>query len=177
LKAEFKALRQSVDVFTKATVENVIIKIMTYASRPLSEFNKFEALDMVENLNNVSQEQKHAKHAYHRMVYQTLRGKMSVSTEQFRSLLLRLLGDKHHERIFDIVAKVEKRFQSRPRDSPQGSNVNTPNRVFPYRRNVGRCFYCQRFGHFQAQCILKKLDEETRRRTPQVSDASSSQAK
>ncbi|CAB3978957.1 Hypothetical predicted protein [Paramuricea clavata] len=85
LKAEFKALRQSVNVFTKATVENVIIKIMMYASRPLSEFNKFEAL--VENLNNVSQEQ---KHAYHRMVYQTLRGKMSVSTEQFRSLLLRL---------------------------------------------------------------------------------------
>ncbi|CAB4021082.1 Hypothetical predicted protein [Paramuricea clavata] len=103
---------------------------MTYASRPLSEFNKFEALDMVENLNNVSQEQKHAKHAYHRMVYQTLLAQMSVSTEQFRSLLLRLLGDKDHERIFDIVAIVEKRFQSRSRDIPQGSNVNTSNRLF-----------------------------------------------
>ena len=142
MKAEFKALQQSVDVFTKATVENVIIKIMTYASRLWSEFNKFEALDMVENLNNVLQEQKHAKHAYHRMVYQTLCRKMSVSTAQFRSSLLHLLGDKDHECIFDIVAKVEKRFQSRRHDITQGSNVNNPNQAFPYHQNIGRCFCC-----------------------------------
>ena len=76
LDAQKSSVQDSVlsDVLTKATVENVIAKIMNYAARPLSEFNKFEALDMVENLNNVSQEQKHAKHAYHRMVYETLRG-------------------------------------------------------------------------------------------------------
>ena len=127
LKAEFKILQDSIDMLTKATVENVITKIINYAVCPLSEFNKFEALDMVENLNNVSQEQKHAKHACHHMVYQTLHRKMIVSTEQFRSLLLHLLGDKDHKYIFDIVAKVEKRFQRRAWDGAQGSDLSILN--------------------------------------------------
>ena len=35
--------------------------------------------------------------------------------DQFRSLVLRLLGDKDHEKIFDCVAKVEKHYRSRDR--------------------------------------------------------------
>ena len=81
-------------MLTKASVENTLKNIMNYGARPLSEFNKFEALEMVENLHNISQEQQHQKHSYYRTVYHTLRGKMSVPTDQYGALVLRLLGDK-----------------------------------------------------------------------------------
>ena len=95
------------------------MKIMAYASRPLPDFNKYEALDMLESLQLTAQDTKHDRQNFYRLVYQTVRGKLDVPRDQFRSLVLRLLGDKDHEKIFDCVAKVEKHYRSRDRPGPQ----------------------------------------------------------
>ena len=69
----------------------------------------------------------------------------------FRSLLLRLIGDKDHEKVFDIVNKVEKSFKGDQRH--WGSSTSRA----PYAGrgiiNRPRCYYCQQPGHFQAQCL------------------------
>lgn len=88
---------------------------LSYASRPLSEFKTFEALEMLEALQNVSHDSKHDREAYYRSVYQTARSKVELPNEYFRSLLLRLLGDKDDERVFDTVTKVEKNIRRKNR--------------------------------------------------------------
>ena len=45
---------------------------------------------------------------FYKVAYQTARERMDVPKDQFRSLLLRLIGDKDHENVLDIVSKVEK---------------------------------------------------------------------
>ena len=54
------------------------------------------------------------KEGYFRLVYETLRGKLDQPNQMFRSFLLPLLGDKDHEKILGIVAKVEKKQTSTP---------------------------------------------------------------
>jgi hypothetical protein len=88
-------------------------------ARPLTEFNKYEALEMTEELQNAANDRNHPKERYYRVVYQTLREKMEVPPVQFRALLLRLLGDKDQERVSEMVSKVEKHFtRQRPRHVP-----------------------------------------------------------
>ena len=70
------------------------MKIMAYASRPLPDFNKYEALEMLESLQLTAQDTKHDHQNFYRLVYQTVRGKLDVPRDQFRSLVLRLLGNK-----------------------------------------------------------------------------------
>ena len=70
------------------------MKIMAYAPRPLPDFNKYEALDMLESLQLMAQDTKHDRQNFYRLVYQTVRGKLDVPRDQFRSLVLRLLGNK-----------------------------------------------------------------------------------
>ena len=79
-------------------------------ARPLTEFNKYEALEMTEELQNAAHDRKHPKERYYRVLYPytTIREKMEVPPVQFRALLLRPLGDKDQERVSDIVSKVEK---------------------------------------------------------------------
>ena len=43
-------------------------------------------------------------------MYQTARGKVDLPKEHFRALVLRLLGDKDHTKVYEAVAKVEKRW-------------------------------------------------------------------
>ena len=96
------------------------MKIMAYASRPLPDFNKYEALEMLESLQLTAQDSRHDCQNFYRLVYLTVRGKLHVPWDQFRSLVLRLLGDKDHEKIFDCVAKVEKHHRSRDRAGTTG---------------------------------------------------------
>ena len=103
-----KRLQQAIGTLTNASVENLVQKMLDYASSSLSEFNKFEALAMVYTLQNNAHVNKQEKEKYYRFAYQTIRAKVDIPTDQFRSLLLRLFGDKEHEKIFDIVTKVEK---------------------------------------------------------------------
>ena len=79
---------------------------------------RFEALEILEALQNVSHDRKHEREAYYRLVYQTARSKLELLNEYFRSLLLRLLGDKDHQRVFDTVTKVEKNFRWKNRATP-----------------------------------------------------------
>ena len=126
------------------------MKIMAYASRPLPDFNKYEALEMLESLQLTAQDTKHDRQNFYRLVYQTVRGKLHVPRDQFRSLVLRFLGDKDHEKIFDCVAKVSPYYW-------EGRERNV--RDFP--SNPGRpmsCFYCGKLGHIKRFCEARKRD-------------------
>ena len=91
-----------------------------------------------------------------------MRGKLDLPSDQFRSLVLLVLGDKDHGKIFDCVTKVEKHY--RPR---------SPTAISPYYRgNRGgnshdfpripeqalSCFYCGKQGHFKRWCNIRKRD-------------------
>ena len=65
-------------------------------------------MELLEALKNAAQDVKHEKTGYFWLTFETLRTKMNQSNEQFRNFLLPLLGDKDHEKILEIVAKVEK---------------------------------------------------------------------
>ena len=68
---------------------------------------------------------------FYHLAYQTVRCKLDVPSDQFRSLVLRLLGDKDHEKIFDCVSKVEKHYRPRSFDGATA--------ISPYcRGNRGR---------------------------------------
>ena len=47
-REEVRQLKQSVKLFTNATPENLAERILTYATHPLSEFNKYEVLELLE---------------------------------------------------------------------------------------------------------------------------------
>ena len=47
---------------------------------------------------------------FYKVAYHTARERMDLPKDQFRSLLLRLIGDKDHEKVLDIVSKVEKHY-------------------------------------------------------------------
>ena len=86
------------DALTKSSADNLLEKIRHLASRPVPEFNRFEALDLLEALKNAAQDTKHEKAGYFRLTFETLRGKADEPNDQFRNCLLPLLGDKDQER-------------------------------------------------------------------------------
>lgn len=86
-------------MLTQSSVAATLTRIMRLASRPLTQFNKHEALELVESLKNAAHDTKHEKARYFALVYETLRGKLDQSDKQFRDLLLPLLGDKDIERV------------------------------------------------------------------------------
>ena len=55
---------------------------------------------MLESLQHTAQDTQLERQDFYRLAYQTMRGKLDVPSDQFRSLILRLLGDKAHEKIF-----------------------------------------------------------------------------
>ena len=81
---------------------------MTQVARPLSEFNKYGAIDILKTLQNTSRDNQGDKREFYRLVYQTARGKVNLPKEPFRALVQRLLGDKYHTKVYEAVAKVEK---------------------------------------------------------------------
>ncbi|RUA05686.1 MAG: hypothetical protein DSY43_04135 [Gammaproteobacteria bacterium] len=143
---------------TKTSVGNHLKKFMAYASRPLTEFHNYEALEMVEALQHCSHDNKDDKEAYYRLIYKTARGKVDLPTEHFRGLLLRLLGDKVHEKVFETVAKVEKTYRQRNRAERPGATGATSRAWRPLQSSPPRCFYCSQTGHFKAQCHKLKRD-------------------
>ena len=62
-----------------ASVDGLLKKIVSLASRPSIEFNRFEALELLEALKNAAQDVKHVKAGYYRLTFETLRGKMNES--------------------------------------------------------------------------------------------------
>ena len=108
MQLKYEELKKSMDSLTKSSVDNLLEKIRHLASRPVLEFNRFEALDLLEALKNAGQDTKHEKAGYYRLTFETLRGKTDEPNHQFRNFLLPLLGDKDQEKVLEVVAKVEK---------------------------------------------------------------------
>ena len=127
-------------------------------SRPLSDFNKYEAMEMFELLQNTSHDNKHHMEGFYKVAYQTARERMDLPKDQFRSVLLRLIGDEDHEKeVLHIISKVEKHYR---RDGRGKSGATPYERHMEHRPRASgvRCFYCHRLGHFRAHCLQRKKD-------------------
>ena len=148
------------DSLTKSSVAALLVRIMNLASRPLTEFNKYEALELLNSLKNAAHDAKHEKEQYYRLAYETMRGKLDRSDQQFREFLMLLLGDKDHEKVLDVVSKVEKRHA---RASQRSTAPPSARRRLPPNTTL-RCFYCGTPGHFQAQCRKWKRETEEQQR-------------
>ena len=145
------------DTLTKSSVDNLLKRLMSLASRPLVEFNKYEALELVDALKNAAHDSKHEKEAYYRLVFETLQGKLDQLSDQFRNFIFPLLGDKDHEKVLDVVAKVEK-SNLRQIQKSSGAGGVSKNRSYPSSGPPRRCFYCNKPGHIKAQCLQRKRD-------------------
>ena len=73
-----KTLKESLESVMKAWVEAVVRRILAYTAHPLTEFNKYEALEMLETLQNTASDKRHEKSNYYRLVYQTARSNIDV---------------------------------------------------------------------------------------------------
>ena len=133
LREEVRQSKQSVELVTNTTFENLVEQILTYTTHMLSEYNNYEVLEMLEILHNNS-------------VYQTVREKVDSSKDHFKDLVMRLLGDKDHEKVLDIVCKVEKSNRKKSRQREGGAaRVARSSRPFNMR-----CYFCNRRGHIKA---------------------------
>ena len=79
------------DELTTLSVDSLPEKIRLLASRPIPEFNQFEAL------KKAAQDFKHEKAGYYKYTFQTLREKVAMPNDQFHNFLLPLSGDKEQE--------------------------------------------------------------------------------
>jgi len=157
LKGKYNELKEAMDTLTKSSLDNLLKRLMSLASRPLVEFNKYEALELVDGLKNAAHDSKHEKEVYYHLVFETLRGKLDQPSDQFRNLFFPLLGDKDHEKVFDVVAKVEKSNLQQIQKSSGAGGVSK-NRSYLSSRPPQRCFYCNKPGHIKAQCLQRKRD-------------------
>ena len=145
------------DTLTKSSVDNLLKQLMSLASRPLVEFNKYEALALVDALKNTAPDSKHEKETYSRLVFETLRGKLDQPSDQFRNFIFPLLGDKDNKKVLDVVAKVEKSNLQQIQKSSGAGGVSK-SRSYLSSRPPRRCFYCNKPVHIKAQCLQRKRD-------------------
>ena len=147
MQRQLEDMKSKIDVLSASTVDQLIRRVRNLASRPAPEFNKYEVLELIEALKNAAQDANHEKRDYCKATFETLREKVNQPDEMFRSYLLPLLGDKDHEKILEIIARVEKHADRR--------SVSRRN-AGPYKRSRDRgglrCFYCHQLGHFRAEC-------------------------
>ena len=160
MNKELQDLRKAVGDLTKPSLATLKTKAINYASRPLSEFDLHDALEMMETLQNTARDNQDAKEQYYRIAYQTARSKTHYPKEHFRALVLRLLGDKDHQTVFEAVAKVEKGMHK----SNYQSNTSFRRRFpAPYRFQGQRpdssglqCRFCKKFGQKAARCFKRR---------------------
>ena len=145
------------DTLTKSSVDNLLKRLMSLASRPLVEFNKYEALELVDALKNAAHDSRHEKEAYYRLVFEMPRGKLDQPSNQFRNFIFPLLGDKDHEKVLDVVAKVEKSNLWQIQKSSGAGGVSK-NRSYLSSRPPRRCFYCNKQCHIKALCLQRERD-------------------
>ena len=160
LKKNFADLQKSLDELTKLSVATVIRRMLDYAARLLSEFNKYEAIDILETLQNTSRDNQDEKREFYRLVYQTARGKVDIPKEHFRALVLRLLGDKDHTKVYEAVAKVEKAMStggpwSGSSHRGRSSDVSYKGRGIRSTALV-QCYFCGKYGHVMARCYARR---------------------
>ena len=112
------------------------------------------------DLKKAAHDYKHVKETHYRLVFETLRGKLDQPNDQFRNFIFPLLGDKDHEKVLDVVAKVEKNNMRQMRKSPGQSGGVLKNRSYPSSWPLRRCFYCNRPGHIKANCFQRRKDSD-----------------
>ena len=81
-------------------------------------------MEMFELLQNTSHDNKHQMEGFYKVAYQTARKRMDLPKDQFQSLLLRLIGDEDHEKVLDIVFKVEKHYRRDGRGKLERRRMN-----------------------------------------------------
>ena len=59
LKGKYNELKEGMVTLTKSSVDNLLKRLMSLASRPLVKFNKYEALELVDALKNAAHDSKH----------------------------------------------------------------------------------------------------------------------
>ena len=159
MRTELARLQEAVVELSRFSVDTMLKKVLDYASRPLPEFRKYEALEMVEALQNTARDNKHEKQDYYRLAYHTARSKIELPNDYFQSLILQLLGDKDHQKVFDAVTKVEKSW-SKVRSSPYPSSYG-PRGPYGFQQTRSlvsqiKCFYCRKWGHMATNCMLRR---------------------
>ena len=106
----------------------------------------------------------HDKKKYYQHVYQTVREKVDSSKYHFKDLVMCLLRDKDHERVLNIVCKVEKSNRKKSWERKDGgARVARSSRPFNMR-----CHFCNRRGHIKANCpdspvVPNRLPNQTSR--------------
>ncbi len=83
---------------------------MQYAFRQNSDFDKYKALEMIESLKNAALDVRDKKADYFSTVHSKLLERITKPTEQFKSYVLSLLGDRDYEKVVEAVSKVDKAF-------------------------------------------------------------------
>ena len=83
-----------------------LTRIVDYTPWLLSDFNKYETIDILETLQNKSRDNQDEKREFYCLVYQTVRTKVDLPKEGFWALVLCLFGDKDHTKLYEAVAKV-----------------------------------------------------------------------
>ena len=102
----------------------------------------------------MAQDTKHEKAGYYRLRFETLRGKVDEPNNQFRNFLLPLLGDKDQGKVLEVVTKVEKNNRRKFMRQNPGPERRTMAALY-----MGvRCYYCNRPGHIQINCLRLKRD-------------------
>lgn len=115
-------------------------------------FSKDQALEYLLNIRIVAKESNHPKAGFYEAVLRAMREKSRVPDDQFKRYLEGLLGDKDHEKVLEMMSKVDKSMRS---------SVSRPAR-FPWRGRGGRtprqvqCFHCHQFGHYQSVCPMRR---------------------
>ncbi|KXJ07272.1 hypothetical protein AC249_AIPGENE19266 [Exaiptasia diaphana] len=67
VKREVALLKKSVEEMTKLNVAGLLAKALDYATRPASEFNKYDLLKILETLQNTARDTKHEKREYYQL--------------------------------------------------------------------------------------------------------------
>ena len=71
-------------------------------------FSKDQALDYLLSIRMVAKESNHPKAGFYEAVLRTMREKSRVPDDQFKRYLEVLLGDKDHEKVLEMMSKVDK---------------------------------------------------------------------
>ena len=85
---------------------------------------------------------------------------MDLPKEHFRALLLHVLGDKDHTKVYKAVTKVEKAMSTAGPWS--GSSHRGRTGDVPYKGNGIRssapvqCYFCGKYGHVMARCYARR---------------------
>jgi len=148
-KLEEEKNHQSADV--------ILTRIRILLNKTDATFNKDEAFDLLIELKAAAATEKHKDLPHYQAVFMAMRQKVAVPASQFRKYLAALLGDKHQEKVLDILSKVDKGLKLDGELAGRHSRQQEPRQSGSSKRSM-RCFYCDAVGHLQNRCFKRKRD-------------------